>query len=187
MPVLTLVCCLFAVPTRAQSVPVTLRVADVPLEQMLNAIEKQTTYLFVYDKSVDVTRKISLDVEAMPLKGVLENLFRSTDIAYAVEKTSIVLSRRAVGEPAKAVTVSGVVVDAAGQGMVGVAVVVKGTAIGASTDVNGAFSLQIPPPPRRPCLRLTTWAMSRWMSPSAAAPISGSPSGSLPWTWMPWW
>ena len=148
MPVLTLVCCLFAVPTRAQSVPVTLRVADVPLEQVLNAIEKQTTYLFVYDKSVDVTRKISLDVEAMPLKGVLENLFRSTDIAYAVEKTSIVLSRRAVGEPAKAVTVSGVVVDAAGQGMVGVAVVVKGTAIGASTDVNGAFSLQIPPPRR---------------------------------------
>ena len=146
MPVLTLVCCLFAVPTRAQSVPVTLRVADVPLEQVLNAIEKQTTYLFVYDKSVDVTRKISLDVEAMPLKGVLESLFRSTDIAYAVEKTSIVLSRRAVGEPAKAVTVSGVVVDAAGQGMVGVAVVVKGTAIGASTDVNGAFSLQIPPP-----------------------------------------
>ena len=146
LPVLTLVCCLFAVPTRAQSVPVTLRVADVPLEQVLNAIEKQTTYLFVYDKSVDVTRKISLDVEAMPLKGVLESLFRSTDIAYAVEKTSIVLSRRAVGEPAKAVTVSGVVVDAAGQGMVGVAVVVKGTAIGASTDVNGAFSLQIPPP-----------------------------------------
>lgn len=43
-------------------------------------------------------------------------------------------------------TVSGKVVDAAGMPVIGAAVVVKGTTIGTSTDANGKYSLQIPPP-----------------------------------------
>ncbi len=144
LPVLTLMCCLFAARAHAQSAQVTIRVTDTPLEQVLNAIEKQTTYLFVYDKSVDVTRRVSIDVNNAPLKGVLNTLFQSTDIQYAVENTSIVLSQKAL--PSQPVTVTGAVVDAAGQPVIGATVVVKGTTIGASTDVNGAFSLQVPPP-----------------------------------------
>lgn len=86
MPVLTLVCCLFAGTASAQSVPVTLRVSDAPLEQVLSAIEKQTTYLFVYDKNVDVARRVSIDVKDTPLNNVLNTLFQSSDIAYAVRE-----------------------------------------------------------------------------------------------------
>ena len=143
---LMLLCGLCAWNVQAQTVPVTLHVADVPLEQVLGTIERQTTYLFVYDKSVDVGRKISIDVENMPLQRVLQTLFDSTDIAYAVENTSIVLFRRNVSNADRPLDGKGVVVDAAGQGIVGVAVVVKGTTIGASTDIDGAFMLRIPPP-----------------------------------------
>ena len=76
MPVLTLVCCLFAGTASAQSVPVTLRVSDAPLEQVLSAIEKQTTYLFVYDKNVDVACRVSIDVKDTPLNNVLNTLFQ---------------------------------------------------------------------------------------------------------------
>ena len=147
LPVLTLVCCLFAGTASAQSVPVTLRVSDAPLEQVLSAIEKQTTYLFVYDKNVDVARRVSIDVKDTPLNNVLNTLFQSSDIAYAVENTSIVLSQKApAAQPGQPVTVTGKVVDASGMPVIGAAVIVKGTTIGTSTGVDGDFSLQVPSP-----------------------------------------
>ena len=147
LPVLTLVCCLFAGTASAQSVPVTLRVSDAPLEQVLSAIEKQTTYLFVYDKNVDVACRVSIDVKDTPLNNVLNMLFQSSDIAYAVENTSIVLSQKApAAQPGQPVTVTGKVVDASGMPVIGAAVIVKGTTIGTSTGVDGDFSLQVPPP-----------------------------------------
>ena len=147
LPVLTLVCCLFAGTASAQSVPVTLRVSDAPLEQVLSAIEKQTTYLFVYDKNVDVACRVSIDVKDTPLNNVLNTLFQSSDIAYAVENTSIVLSQKApAAQPGQPVTVTGKVVDASGMPVIGAAVIVKGTTIGTSTGVDGDFSLQVPSP-----------------------------------------
>ena len=147
LPVLTLVCCLFAGTASAQSVPVTLRVSDAPLEQVLSAIEKQTTYLFVYDKNVDVARRVSIDVKDTPLNNVLNTLFQSSDIAYAVENTSIVLSQKApAAQPGQPVTVTGKVVDASGMPVIGAAVIIKGTTIGTSTGMDGDFSLQVPPP-----------------------------------------
>ena len=147
LPVLTLVCCLFAGTASAQSVPVTLRVSDAPLEQVLSAIEKQTTYLFVYDKNVDVAPRVSIDVKDTPLNNVLNTLFQSSDIAYAVENTSIVLSQKApAAQPGQPVTVTGKVVDASGMPVIGAAVIIKGTTIGTSTGVDGDFSLQVPPP-----------------------------------------
>ena len=147
LPVLTLVCCLFAGTASAQSVPVTLRVSDAPLEQVLSAIEKQTTYLFVYDKNVDVACRVSIDVKDTPLNNELNTLFQSSDIAYAVENTSIVLSQKApAAQPGQPVTVTGKVVDASGMPVIGAAVIVKGTTIGTSTGVDGDFSLQVPPP-----------------------------------------
>ena len=147
LPVLTLVCCLFAGTASAQSVPVTLRVSDAPLEQVLSAIEKQTTYLFVYDKNMDVARRVSIDVKDTPLNNVLNTLFQSSDIAYAVENTSIVLSQKApAAQPGQPVTVTGKVVDASGMPVIGAAVIIKGTTIGTSTGVDGDFSLQVPPP-----------------------------------------
>ena len=147
LPVLTLVCCLFAGTASAQSVPVTLRVSDAPLEQVLSAIEKQTTYLFVYDKNVDVACRVSIDVKDTPLNNVLNTLFQSSDIAYAVENTSIVLSQKApAAQPGQPVTVTGKVVDASGMPVIGATVIVKGTTIGTSTGVDGDFSLQVPPP-----------------------------------------
>ena len=147
LPVLTLVCCLFAGTASAQSVPVTLRVSDAPLEQVLSAIEKQTTYLFVYDKNVDVACRVSIDVKDTPLNNVLNTLFQSSDIAYAVENTSIVLSQKApAAQPGQPVTVTGKVVDASGMPVIGAAVIIKGTTIGTSTGVDGDFSLHVPPP-----------------------------------------
>lgn len=38
--------------------------------------------------------RVSIDVKDTPLNNVLNTLFQSSDIAYAVENTSIVLSQK---------------------------------------------------------------------------------------------
>ena len=43
-------------------------------------------------------------------------------------------------------TVKGVVTDADGAPVIGASVIVKGTTVGASTNTDGSFSLQVPPP-----------------------------------------
>ncbi len=132
---------------RAQSAPVTLRFADVPLERVLDAVERQTSYLFVYDRSVDVGARVSIDVVDMPLKNALDALLRTTDIRYAVENTNIVLSHKpAAPERSEAAVVSGEVVDADGVPVVGAAVVVKGTTTGATTGPDGSFTLRVSDP-----------------------------------------
>ena len=121
LPVWMLMCCLFTLNAQAQSVLVTLQLTDKPLEQVLVAIEKQTTYLFVYDKSVDVSQRVTIDVKDAQLKSALNTLFKSTNISYAVENTSIVLSHRSAPTIQ---SVTGVVTDVNGSPIVGAAVVV---------------------------------------------------------------
>lgn len=150
LPLLSLVLCLMASHAHAQSVPVTLKVTDAPLEQVLNAIEKQTPYLFVYDKNVDVARKVSVDAADRPLSDVLVTLAKTANISYAVENTSIVLSQKKAVQTGQPATVTGRILDNAGQPIIGAAVLVKGSTIGTSTGADGSYTLQVPPPQIRP-------------------------------------
>jgi TonB-linked SusC/RagA family outer membrane protein len=118
-----------------------------PLSEILNEIESQTDYLFVYNSRVNAGRKVSVSLESKPVSYVLDNLFGDTDIDYAMEGTHIVLSKRG-GEARPQQTarpVSGLVADEKGEPVIGANVVEKGTQNGTVTDVDGRFRLNISP------------------------------------------
>lgn len=73
-------------------------------------------------------------------------MVRGTDISYTVEGTNILLFRRANTSQERSVKVSGRVVDASGAPIIGASVIVRGTTLGVSTDVEGRFSLEVPAP-----------------------------------------
>jgi TonB-linked SusC/RagA family outer membrane protein len=135
-----------------QNVLITINQTDSYLEQVLNDIEKQSDYLFVYSKQVDVRRNVSLNVSKLPLSDALNQLFKDTDIRYEIEGSYVILSHATGGKkeevalpfPQQAVTVSGTVADETGEGMPGVNVLVKGTTTGVVTDVNGSYSISVP-------------------------------------------
>ena len=62
-----------------------------------------------------MARMVWVEATDMPLKNVLQQLFRTTNIGYEVENTSIVLFRKEADKPEGPVTVTGRVVDPAGQ------------------------------------------------------------------------
>ena len=118
----------------------------------MNEIERQTKYLFGSAENVDVKRIVTVQVVNRPLQEALDAMLRGTNVSYTVQGSNIVLKNgRSEAEAKKPAVISGVVRDAAGNPVVGAAVVVKGTTIGISTDSEGRFSLQVagPPPPGR--------------------------------------
>ncbi len=142
--------CLHAENSNSQNVSVTIRKNDVRLESVLNEIEKQTDYLFVYNKHVDVNRKVSVDLNKSSLEEVLGELFEGTNVKYILDGSYILLSPKgeqitlssAMQQRNRVIT--GTVTDSNGEPIIGANVVVKGTTNGTVTDINGRYSLEIP-------------------------------------------
>ncbi len=131
---------------RAQNVRVTIRENGAKMEQVISAIERQTRYLFGIDDEVNTDLPVTVHAENEPLKKVLDEMFRGTDIIYTVEGTNILLTRRPAAPQSRAVSVTGRVTDASGQPIVGASVIVRGTTVGVSTDTEGRFALEVPSP-----------------------------------------
>lgn len=131
---------------KAQTARVTLDLKEVTLAQAMNEIKKQTRYLFINRDVEDINgRKVSINVSNELISNVLNRIFTPLGIDYYIDGKSIIISKRRQSD-SKPVQVSGSVTDTNGQPVIGASVIVKGTTLGVSTDAEGMFSLQVPPP-----------------------------------------
>ena len=131
----------------AQNEKVSLNRQQAKTIQVLNDIEKQTNYLFVYDKkNVDTNRPISINASNQTVASVLQQLFAGTGITYEMEGNNIVLTRQTATNAStqQSKRVKGTVVDKNGEPIIGANVVVKGTTNGTITDIDGNFTLEAP-------------------------------------------
>ena len=136
----------------AQTLRVNIQANNVATSQILSEIEKQTDYLFVYNKKeVDLNRRATVHAVNQTTAEVLSNLFEGTDIVYAIEGENIMLMKRTDAEKLHATEgtqqariVTGIVTDKDGIPVIGANVVVKGTTNGTITDMDGKFSLEVP-------------------------------------------
>lgn len=140
--------------TNAQNAKVTLNKQHVAVSEILDAIEQQTDYLFVYNKrNVNTQRTISIQVDNQPVSHVLSEMFHNTNIKYALEGEHIVLTTAVNPSKTEAGSntpqqdghlINGVVKDGTGETVIGANVSVKGTTIGTITDPDGKFTLDVP-------------------------------------------
>lgn len=141
---LLLVCvfCTFAENTHSQNARVSINKKNVQLETVLNEIEHQTDYLFIYNNQVNVNKKVSLKAKNQPVSKVLEELLADSGITYSVEGNHIVLGKQTMAAaPQQSSTIRGKVIDTNGDPVIGANIVEKGTTNGTTTDVEGNFSI----------------------------------------------
>uniref|UniRef100_UPI00263264BA TonB-dependent receptor n=1 Tax=Parabacteroides goldsteinii TaxID=328812 RepID=UPI00263264BA len=139
-----LVCvfCTFAENTHSQNARVSINKKNVQLETVLNEIEHQTDYLFIYNNQVNVNKKVSLKAKNQPVSKVLEELLADSGITYSVEGNHIVLGKQTMAAaPQQSSTIRGKVIDTNGDPVIGANIVEKGTTNGTTTDVEGNFSI----------------------------------------------
>ena len=119
-----------------------LRMENVPVIDVLNEIENNSDFYFLFNKNlVDVERKVSVKAEDKKIEEILSGLFGGTNVNYMVIDRQIVLTTKSSGNQQITKTVSGKVTDSSGAPLPGVTVVVKGTTIGIITDKDGNYSL----------------------------------------------
>jgi len=130
-----------ATPANSQVAKVSITLKNATVSKVIDAIERQTDYLFVYSKDeIDLNRKVSVETEQLAVAEVLSQVFDKTNVVYAMEGTNIMLmTRTSVQQQGKKVT--GKVTDQTGASLPGVSVVVKGTTTGVITDNDGNYSL----------------------------------------------
>ena len=145
-------CAVFLLPTgmaHAQQAKVTLDRQQVPVKEILDDIERQTDYLFVYNNE-QLDFFVSVQAHDESVQDVLNRIFAGTAIRYAFEGKHIVLRREDPSPDAAAAhkplnrTVTGHVRTVAGDPIVGATVLVQGGTVGTTTDLDGAFSLTVP-------------------------------------------
>lgn len=132
---------------------ITLKMEDAPLEKILDNIERQTNYLFLCEK-VDLNEKKSISVEDKTLEELLAILFKGTSVVWRISDSNVYLSVKDKTQPLNN-KATGTVIDVFGQPVIGVGVLIKGTTIGASTDMDGKFAFELPESPASDILEFT--------------------------------
>ncbi len=141
-----------ATASAAISDKVSIHKENVPLNTILNEIERQTGMLFVYDQNeIDVKRHVSVKANGQSLTSVLDTLFGDTSVKYNVSGRNIMLTREknakaaaASDKKAKTQRITGTVVDNNNEPVIGATVRVAGTNTVAITDIDGNYSIDAP-------------------------------------------
>ena len=147
---LLMVCvfCSYAGNAHSQNAKVSIHMNNVKLDKILNEIENQTDYLFIYNNQVDINKITSVKVKNEAVAQVLDRILSGTGINYELEGTHIILTTEAIKDlhaQQQAKTVTGTVTDVSGEPIIGANIRIKGTTTGTITDIDGNFSIEAKP------------------------------------------
>ena len=125
------------------------RVQNANLKNCIRKVEQLTGLGFMYNGGdLEKITGIHLDVKNVEVEALLDALLEGTGFTYQLMEGIIAIRkeenvRMNLPQVVKK-TVSGVVKDKAGEPLPGVAILIKGTTLGGTTDVDGKFELLVP-------------------------------------------
>ncbi len=137
----------FANVSVAQSQKINLELKNNTLKEVLQIIEDQSEYSFIYkDELLSPDRKYSGDFKNKSATEVLDEVLEGENLSYMVKGRVIVIlaDEEAKKNAQQGGTVTGKVTDSDGQAIPGATVFIKGTAKGTITDMDGNYSLEVP-------------------------------------------
>jgi TonB-linked SusC/RagA family outer membrane protein len=132
---------------------------DITVRQVFQEIEDNSEFIFLYsEKSVDLNRKVNISAKEKNVDFILSQLFNGTNNCYEIDDRQIaIMMKKETKVPVKSIkkdkknieqpqkkTISGKVTDKKGEPLPGVSIIVKGTTIGITTDVDGNYTFEIP-------------------------------------------
>ncbi|WP_195666716.1 MULTISPECIES: TonB-dependent receptor [Butyricimonas] len=140
---------LTSLPTMAQDQTVTLKLTDVNLYELFDAIRKQTGLRFLYNaEQMKEVPKVSVDVKNKKVKEVLTEVLAGTSLTFEYDKDVVTVVKKEADKSqpqVKLVQVSGRVVDEKGNPIPGATVLIQGTTQGVATDTDGRYTISVGP------------------------------------------
>ena len=141
-----LILLLIAVPVQWAAAQLTLSTPRTTLGTVIKQIQSQSKYQFFYNDKLSTVTVEPLKVKDASSEQVLNTLLKNKDISYKIEENIIYLSEKENSDSlqqqsGKERTITGQVVDAKGEPLIGVSILVKGTTDGAITDLDGNYKI----------------------------------------------
>ncbi len=130
----------------SQNTRFNLNVTDASIVRVLEEIEKQTEYGFLFKTDqLNLDERYTLNLRDARIATVMDKILDNKVYSYQVMDRIIVISKRdqdaISGEANRQSGVSGTVTDSQGMPLPGVTVVVKGTSNGTVTNPDGKYAL----------------------------------------------
>ncbi|QEH41911.1 TonB-dependent receptor [Chitinophaga sp. XS-30] len=149
MKLTTIMLLAFCLHLSAKSVSqtVTFTGRNVSLSAALDAVKKQTGYVFFYNSNtIRSSKPLSIQAVNQPLQVFLDNILREQELAYSIEDRVIIITRKPATPAGSTVaipaaTIKGRITDDRGNPLPGVSIKVKGGSRGTTTDADGFFTL----------------------------------------------
>lgn len=120
---------------------ITIKRKNISLQEALAEVRKLTHMSISYNDSQLPVNRISLDIKKQPLEQALKVILKGTGFTYLIKDNYIMIVPEQNIKKAKSRNISGNVVDAKGEPLIGVTVIEKGTTNGAVTDLDGNYKI----------------------------------------------
>ena len=128
-----------------QADSISLDLNNVTCKEALDAIKKQTNLDFFYNnQEINAVGKISVRCQNVSLEAALRQVLGKNFTFRIVDNTVVIRPQERKPDPVKQQVAKGVVVDVQGLPLPGVTVLLKGTTLGTSTDMDGKFTFSFP-------------------------------------------
>ena len=121
---------------------ITVTVENTPLRAALKKIEQVSDYKFFYnEKLAGLDQAVTFSVSNATIAQTMQKVLAGKELTYKMESDNVVvlLHKEAVSQKTK--TITGTIVDEAGEPVIGASVAVKGTSLGTITNVDGEYTL----------------------------------------------
>jgi TonB-linked SusC/RagA family outer membrane protein len=141
---LTLIICMQSYASGFAQQKISLKGTDTSIKNLLKQIEQQTEYRFVYsNNTLPADKKLSVSLSDAYLDEAMKSVLKETSLTYTLKEDNLVVIYSTKGEYKDRV-IRGKVIDETGAPLPGVSVKAPGTTIGAVTDANGMYTINVP-------------------------------------------
>lgn len=149
MKLIFLMCVCIATSVSARSLAqqrITMQLGETGLKAVFKEISRQTSKTVIYnDDLLKFDKKVRADFIDVELEEVLKQVLKDQRMSYKfMDDYILIVRQKDVPQTVSEITLKGTVVDQTGAALPGVTVLVKGTTLGTSTNIEGKFSLQLP-------------------------------------------
>lgn len=149
MKLIFLMCVCIATSVSARSLAqqrITMQLGETGLKAVFKEISRQTSKTVIYnDDLLKFDGKVRADFIDVELEEVLKQVLKDQRMSYKfMDDYILIVRQKDVPQTVSEITLKGTVVDQTGAALPGVTVLMKGTTLGTSTNIEGKFSLQLP-------------------------------------------
>lgn len=130
----------------SQSTRLSLNFQKQKISEIIETIENQSDYVFLYRESdFDTNKEMTFIISNGSIYEIMDQMVKGQNVSYTVYNRQVLISKQPIQSvQPQPIKINGVVLDTYGQPVIGASIAVKGTSLGTITNINGEFMMTVP-------------------------------------------